>query len=149
MRSDSDIRQAVEIKLKYALDLDDTDVAVKVHNGVVTLTGFVHNDIEKLRAEIAVKQLAGVAAIANDIEVCEVGEAIATDPQIAQSTLHALRIEVPLSWEQIKPIVRRGCVTLEGTVSRPYELRRAEEAVRAVQGVSSVHNALCIEEVLP
>ena len=51
MRSDSDIKRDVEDELRWDPDIDVTDVAVNVHNGVVTLTGFVRGYMQKLNAE--------------------------------------------------------------------------------------------------
>jgi BON domain len=39
------------------------------HNGAVTLTGFVRSDADKYEAESAAKRVAGVVAVANDLEV--------------------------------------------------------------------------------
>lgn len=42
MRLDSDIKRDVEDELKWDPGVDATDIGVAVHNGVVTLSGFVH-----------------------------------------------------------------------------------------------------------
>jgi osmotically-inducible protein OsmY len=60
MRSDSDIKRDVEDELRWDPDIDPTDVAVAVKNGVVTLTGFVRSYSQKLSAEIDAKRIAGV-----------------------------------------------------------------------------------------
>jgi osmotically-inducible protein OsmY len=41
MRADSDIKRDVEEELKWEPNVDATDIAVAVKNGVVTLTGLV------------------------------------------------------------------------------------------------------------
>ena len=41
MKTDSDIKRDVEAELKWDPDIDATDIAVAVKDGVVTLTGFV------------------------------------------------------------------------------------------------------------
>jgi len=69
MRSDIDIKQDVEAELKWSPDVDDTDIAVKLHAGEVTLSGYVHNYFDTYRAEVAAKRVKGGAAVANDIEV--------------------------------------------------------------------------------
>jgi osmotically-inducible protein OsmY len=43
MRADSDIKRDVEEELKWEPNVDATDIAVAVKNGVVTLTGFVRS----------------------------------------------------------------------------------------------------------
>ena len=51
MSSDSEIKMNVEQELRWDPDIDSTDVAVAVKNGVVTLSGYVRSYAQKLRAE--------------------------------------------------------------------------------------------------
>src|SRR5690242_10253780 len=51
MRSDSEIKRDVEDELRWDPDIDPTDIAVAVKNGVVTLTGYVRSYAEKFAAE--------------------------------------------------------------------------------------------------
>ena len=67
--SDTDIRRQVESELFACPDVDETDIAVKVTNGTVTLTGYARSFFEKYGAEDAVKRVRGVTAVANVIQV--------------------------------------------------------------------------------
>src|SRR5271169_5394075 len=70
VRSDSDIKRDVEDELKWDPEImDQTDIAVSVKDGVVTLAGFARRYIDKWEAEWAAKRVQGVVGIANDIEV--------------------------------------------------------------------------------
>src|SRR5258708_24721062 len=69
MKSDSEIERDVREELKWDPDLDAEDIAVSVKNGVVTLAGFTHSYTDPLEAELSVKRVARVHAVANDIEV--------------------------------------------------------------------------------
>ncbi|HVC30739.1 MAG TPA: BON domain-containing protein, partial [Steroidobacteraceae bacterium] len=142
MRADGDIERDVEAELKWAPEVDETDIAVKVGNGVVTLTGYASSAYEKYRAEAAVKRVAGVTAVANDLEVRWPFGGRPTDPEIARDAVAALKIELPLAWEGIRPIVKEGHVGLEGTAEWHYERERAESAVRRVRGVLGVRNSI-------
>ena len=51
MRPDSDITLNVEGELRCHPDIDETDIAVKVADGIVTLTGYVRNFFHKYGAE--------------------------------------------------------------------------------------------------
>ena len=53
MKSDSEIEKDVRDELKWDPDLDATDIAVSVSDGVVTLAGFVKNFVDKYEAETA------------------------------------------------------------------------------------------------
>ena len=147
MRSDSDIKQDVEAELRWSPDVDETDIAVKVHGGEVTLSGFTNNYMEKYQAEITVRRIKGVTAIANDISVRPLAGA-PTDPQIARAAVEALKTDLPLAWDQIKPTVKEGRISLEGTVEWHYQRERAESAMRRLQGVISVRNSIKIQPSL-
>ncbi len=143
MRSDNDIKQDVEAELRWSPDVVETDIAVKVNDGEVTLSGFVKHYLEKYRAEIAARRVRGVTAVANDIEVKPLASA-PSDPEIARAAVEALKVELPLTWEQIKPVVKQGHVGLEGTVEWQYQRERAESAIRRLRGVTSVGNSIKI-----
>ena len=60
MRSDSEIERDVREELEWDPDLDASDIAVSVKNGVVTLAGFAKSYTDKFEAEAAAKRVAGV-----------------------------------------------------------------------------------------
>lgn len=125
MRADTDIERDVKAELKWAPDVWETDIAVKATDGVVTLTGYAANAHEKYRAEAAAKRVAGVTAVANDLAVRAPLGGMPTDPEIARDAVAALKLELPLLWENIKPIVKEGHVALEGTVEWNDQRERA------------------------
>src|SRR5258706_16307804 len=69
MRSDSDIRRDVEGELRWDPDIDATDIAVTVNNGVVTLAGVVRSFMQKHQAEGDGKPVGGGVAGAKEIEI--------------------------------------------------------------------------------
>jgi osmotically-inducible protein OsmY len=140
LKSDSDIKKDVENELRWDPDVDATDVAVAVSKGVVTLTGFVRSYSEKWEAEVAAKRVAGVVGLANDIEVRLPGSDERPDPEIARDAISAIKAQLPVSWRDIKVIVKNGWVTLEGEVEWNYQRERAETAVRYLRGVKGVSN---------
>jgi osmotically-inducible protein OsmY len=134
MRSDSDIKRDVETELRWTPDLDATDIAAAVKDGVVTLTGFVKSYLARYEAERAVKRVAGVRGVANDLEVRLPTVDQRPDPDIARDAVAALKAQLPFSSENIKVVVKDGWVTLEGEVEWNYQRERVEEAVRRVRG---------------
>jgi osmotically-inducible protein OsmY len=142
MRSDSDIRRDVEDELRWDPDIDATDIAVNVSNGVVTLTGFVRSYMQKYQAEVDAKRVAGVVAVANDLEVRLPNMDERPDPEIARDAIARIKSELPYSWEKIRVIAKNGWLTLEGEVEWNYQRERAEEAVRRVRGVEGVTNSI-------
>lgn len=148
MKHDADIQKHVEAELRWSPDLDHTDIAVKVKDGEVTLSGYARTYLEKYQAESAVKRVKGVAAIANDLTVRTLAGA-PTDPEIARAAVSALKFELPTIWERIKTIVQEGGVRLEGVVEWHYQREAAESAVRRLQGVLSVLNSIRVEPQHP
>ena len=145
MRSDADIKRDVEQELKWDPDIDATDIAVAVKDGVVTLTGFVKSYIEKYEAENAAKRVAGVVGVANDIEVRLPSSSQRPDPEVARDAVQAIRNQLPFSWESIKVIVNNGWVTLEGEVEWNYQRDLAEAAIRRLKGVKGVSNLIHVK----
>lgn len=142
MRSDSEIKRHVEKELRFTPTIDATDIGVSVRDGVVTLTGFIRSAIEKVEAEKAVKHLAGVVGVANDLDVHLRGTDERADPDIARDAVAALKMRLPLLWERINVVVKRGRVTLEGEVEWNSQREAAESAVRWLKGVTGVTNQL-------
>ena len=142
MRSDSDIKRDVEDELRWDPDINSTDIAVTVKNGVVTLAGFTRSYSDKLEAEAAAKRVAGVVGLANDIEVRLPSLDQRPDPEIARDAIAAIRNRLPLVSEQLKVLVRNGWITLEGEVEWDFQRLSAERAVRLVKGVKGVSNSI-------
>jgi osmotically-inducible protein OsmY len=145
MRLDSDIKRDVEDELRWDPDIDATDIGVAVHNGVVTLTGFVRSYAQKTEAESAAKRIAGVVGLANDIEVRLPSIDQRPDPDIARDAVAALKSELPYSSEKLKVVVKNGWLTLEGMAEWNYVRERAQSAVRRIRGVVGVSNSITLK----
>jgi osmotically-inducible protein OsmY len=140
MRTDNEIKKDVEEELRWDPDIDATDVAVAVRDGVVALTGYVRSYMQKTQAERDAKRVAGTLGIANDIEVRLPLINKRPDPEIARAAVERLHDELPYSAEFLKVTVQDGWLTLEGELEWNYQRERAEKAVRAVRGVIGVSN---------
>ena len=145
MKSDSEIERDVRDELKWDPDLHADDIAVSVKNGVVTLAGFVPSYTDRLEAEAAAKRVAGVLAVANDIEVRLPAIDQRPDPDIAQDAVAALKSQLPISYDKIKIVVKDGWITLEGAVEWQYQKSSADTAVRKVRGVKGVTNVITVK----
>lgn len=145
MRPDHDIKRDVEDELRWDPDIDSTDIAVNVNNAVVTLTGVVRSYVQKYEAENDTKRVAGVAGVANDIEVRLPDIDDRPDPEVARDAIARIKSELPYSWDKIRTVVSKGCLTLEGEVEWYYQRQRAEDAVRRVRGIRGVTNSIEIK----
>lgn len=145
MRSDQEIERDVKEELQWNPDLDSTDIAVSVKKGVVTLAGFVKSYSDKYEAEAAAKRVAGVSAVANDLEVRLPAIDQRPDPDIARDAVDAIKLQLPISSHNIKTVVKSGWVTLEGAVEWQYQRQTAETAVRRIKGVKGVTNSIVVK----
>jgi osmotically-inducible protein OsmY len=142
MRTDSDIKQDVEAELQSDPTIDATDIAVAVKNGVVTLSGFVRSYSEKIDAEAAAKRVDSVMGLANDLEVRPPTADQRPDPELAREAVAAIKSQLPFSWHQVKVVVDKGWVTLEGQVEWNHQREGAERAVRRIKGIKGVINTI-------
>lgn len=145
MRLDSDIKRDVEDELRWDPSVDATDIAVAVHNGVVTLSGFVSSYWQRTQAERDAKRVAGVVGVADDIQVRLPVIDQRPDPDIVRDAVSALKLELPFSSENIKVVARDGWLTLEGAVEWNYARERAQSAVKRVRGVLGVTNSIVLK----
>src|SRR5579883_1652908 len=130
LKSDTDIELDVKDELQWSPDLDASDIAVSVKDGVVTLAGFVKSYTDKYEAEHAAKRVAGVVGVANDLEVRLPSIDQRPDPDIARDAVVALK---------------GGWVTLEGEVEWQYQRDTAEKAVQRIKGVKGVSNTILLK----
>jgi osmotically-inducible protein OsmY len=149
MRSDIDIKRDVEAELRWNPDIDATDIAVSVKDGVVTLSGFMRSYAQKYEAEQTAKRVNGVRAVANDIEVRLPIFNQRPDPEVARDAVEEIQKNLPYSSDHIRVVVRDGWVTLEGSVEWNYQRERAEQVVRRVRGVKGVTNLIELQPRVP
>jgi osmotically-inducible protein OsmY len=141
--SNKDLKQMIVDELAWEPSVDENSIGVEVSNGIVTLTGHVNSFAEKRAAEKATVRVAGVLAIANDIDVRL--PMMRDDTTIAEAALLALRWNALVPNERIQVIVEKGWVTLEGEVDWDYQRRTAEKAIRDLLGVRGVTNSIAVK----
>ena len=146
-RTDDEIRKDVHFAILWEPQLANADIGVAVSDGVVTLTGLVPSVWMKAEAEKAAKNVYGVRAVANDIEVRLGSER--TDSEIARSAVEALERHVLIPSERITVTVSHGRVTLEGEVNWQFQRKLAESAVRKLEGVRDIINKIRIKTNAP
>jgi osmotically-inducible protein OsmY len=149
MRSDFDIKRDVEDELRSDPDIDATDMAVAVKDGVVTLAGFVRSYRQRRTAEKDVKRVAGVVGVVNDIEVRLPIIHRRPDPEIARDAVEEIKSGLPFSWEKIKVVVENGWVRLEGEVEWNRQRELAEKAVQRVRSVKGITNDIQVRPQIP
>lgn len=92
--------------------------------------------------------MAGVKAVALDLQVGISPVYRKTDSELADSVIQALRTHVSVPEENIQIKVDDGIVTLEGEVDWDYQRTAAKTTIEGLIGIRSVKNLLTIKPKL-
>ena len=144
MKTDQDLQNDVEYALQWEPLLQAAEIGVTAQDGIITLNGTVNSYAEKSEAEDAVKKVAGVKVVIEQIEVSLVKGVNKTDHEIAIEILNALAT----SWvpaEQLKIKVEHGLVTLEGTLHWNFQKQAARKCIKNIIGVTGIKNLIVIK----
>lgn len=144
-KTDTEIKNDVLSELKYEPSLKVTDIGVLVKEGTVTLNGSVTNYHEKLAAVHAVKRVAGVVAIADDIEVILPESPYHSDGDIAAAAAHKLEWSTTIPKGTVIPTVHNGWISLDGEVEWWYQKNAATTVLRHLFGIKGVSNSIVIK----
>lgn len=147
-KSDAEIKSDVLAELIFEPSVKIADIGVLVKDGVVTLNGYATNYGEKWNAVLAAKRVAGVIAVADDIELKMTDSHHRTDGDIAATAVKQINLSVTIPPGAAQVTVREGWVTLDGEVEWWYQKNAAENAVQYLAGVKGVINLIAIKPKL-
>jgi osmotically-inducible protein OsmY len=143
-KTDSQIQQDVINEIKWDPSVTASEVTVSTNDGIVTLRGSVPHYFEKSSAENAALRVAGVRAVADEIEVNIMGSYGRSDEQIAEAALSALEWSYSVP-KDVKVTVEKGWITLRGEVEWDYQRIAAKDSVSQLMGVCGVSNNISIK----
>ena len=146
-KTDSQLQHDVMAELEWEPAVDHADIGVAVNEGVVTLSGYVKNFTEKLAAEKAVRRVAGVKAIAEEIKVRLASDSKLADHEIARRIVDMIVWTVSIPADKVKVKVEHGWVTLTGTVDWYFQSNEARKAAAKVSGVIGVSNQIEVQKL--
>lgn len=138
MKTDSDLKKDVLTELLWDPLVPESRVGVAVSDGVVTLTGHLDTYAEKVAAKRAVERVAGVKAIAIELEVIPAGVHQRSDTEIAAAVDHALSWNTSVPQDRVKVTVEKGWVTLSGELDWNFQRRAVERMIRPLKGVAGI-----------
>lgn len=141
-KTDSQIKQDVLEELKWDTRVDETEVGVQVHHGIVTLTGTVANWAKRVAARDAAHRVVGVRDVADDLQVQPYARSTPSDTAIAEAARNALKWHALVPEQRIQTTVSDGIITLSGSVDYASQREDAASAVGLLDGVCAVNNEI-------
>jgi osmotically-inducible protein OsmY len=146
---DVQIRHDLESELQWDPRIDDRKIGVIVHRGIATLTGEVSSYSGRCAIEDIARRVAGVQAIANEVQVKLPWWGERSDVDIAEAASNVLRWSVTTRWSSVQPIVSCGGVTLRGRVAWKFQKEAAGRLIAELSGVRHVANLIEVKSLLP
>ncbi len=143
-RSDADIARTAAEVLMWNASLPAERVKVSVSDGWITLTGEVEWGYQKAAAESAVRRLAGVRGVTNEVTI----RPKAVPKDVKARIEEAFRRSAALEAKAIRVETRGGNVTLRGNVRTWVERDEAERSAWGAEGVTSVENLINLTPIL-
>lgn len=147
-RTDSQLKTDVLSELKYDPSIKYTDIGVVVKDGTVTLNGSTSSYSQKWEAVRATKRVAGVEAIADEIEVKFPNSLKCSDADIATAAAHHIDWFTTIPKGDVKVTVSEGWITLDGEVEWQYLKNAAGHFLQHITGVKGVSNLISIKPQL-
>jgi osmotically-inducible protein OsmY len=141
---DERIREDVVKHLHWQPGLDIKELEVTVHNGIASLCGTVGSSFDKLRAEMATREVKGVLALVVELKVAIKYGYERTDDELAEAVLLVLKNNTAVPYEQIRVKVEQGVVTLEGHVEWEFQRNATAKAVIYIRGVREVISLILV-----
>lgn len=146
MKTDAQLKKDVLAELEWDPSINATRVGVAVNHGVVLLTGHLDTFGEKQAVEKAVQRVAGVKAIAVELDVKLEPHHQRSDAEIAAAIETAFKWHALIPEDRIQVKVEKGWVTLAGEVDWQHQRHNAELVVQPVTGVVGVSNNITLRE---
>jgi osmotically-inducible protein OsmY len=137
-RNDADIAAAALNVLRWNTRVPDDRIVVTVRNGWVTLEGTVEHWHQKNAAEHAIRDLAGVVGLTNDVAV----KADVKPRDVRTIIEAAFKRSAEIDARRIAIDAHEGKVTLSGTVHSWAERQQAQAAAWCAPGVTAVDNRI-------
>jgi len=142
VKTNAELLADVEEELEWEPEIDAEHIAVVVNDGAVTLFGHVPSLFDRTRAVEATHRVAGVLAIADELEVRLPDDHERDDSDLAQTIAHLFSWTSTLPRDAIEATVADGVVTLTGTVPHEFVADEAERLVERLVGVRNVTNLI-------
>ena len=149
MKTNEELQKDVQDAIKWEPLLHAAEIGVIANDGIITLTGNVDSYPEKAEAEYAAKNVAGVLAVVEKINIDFKNWDSTSDADIAKEAVNAFNWNITIPKGQVKIKVENGWVTLEGSLTWNFQKNAAETTVRYLNGVKGISNNIKIKSETP
>lgn len=136
---EDEVRRRLERRPQYK----NSPVTVSASGTVVTLSGTVSRNFDRLEAAAIAGEIEGVTRIINDLVAATAGP---VDDDTIRRRVESILVN-PLTFGAVRDLrvtVTGARVSLKGSVIREFDRREAERLALTVDGVESVQNELTI-----
>jgi len=146
LKTNAELQKDVQDAIKWEPLLNAAEIGVTAKDGVITLTGVVDSYSKKIEAEDAAKNVAGVKAVVEKIEIkFSSSWGKKDDNEIASEVLSAFKWNWQVPNNKVKVKVEDGWVTLSGELEWNTQKEAAKDAVKNLLGVKGVSNTITIK----
>ena len=145
MKTNAELQKDVQDAIKWQPLLNAAEIGVTAKDGVVSLTGVVDSYTKKTEAEDAAKNVAGVTALVEKIEVRYPSTYTKTNGEIATEVVTALQARWDVPKDKVKVKVENGWITLTGDLGWNFQREAAQDAIESLMGVTGVTNNIKIK----
>ncbi|MEO5977018.1 MAG: BON domain-containing protein [Chryseolinea sp.] len=145
MKTNEELQNDVQAALKWQPLLHAAEIGVTAKGGIVTLSGTVDTYAKKAEAEDAAKNVVGVQAVVEKIDIQFGTKGRKEDSEIATDVVNAFRYSWEIPNDKIKVMVENGWVSLHGELEWNCAKEAAKKAVHNVAGVKGITNDIIVK----
>lgn len=145
MKKNEELQKDVQDAIKWEPLLHAAEIGVIAKDGIITLTGVVDTYAKKSEAENAAKNVAGVKAVIEKIEIKFGSLVNKSGNEIAIDILNSFKWNWEIPNDKVSVKVEDGWVTLEGEVQWNFQKEAAKNSVKNIVGVKGVTNVITIK----
>ncbi len=139
---DAQLHEQVSAALAAVPALRGLEILISVHEGVVTLSGCVRREDQKITAGQAAVQVGGTIVVANHLRQ-HGSSSPKPDSELAHSVARHLR-RAATAARNLTARIEEGWVTLEGEAELFSMCTALEKQIRVLQGVRGVTNLVTV-----
>ncbi|MDO8739143.1 BON domain-containing protein [Candidatus Deferrimicrobium sp.] len=143
-KTDNRIEASAKKSYVFKTYLKGDDINIQSRDGVVTLTGSVHEESHKSLARETVAELPGVKKVDNQLEVKGDRPAVNSDLWLATKVKTTLLFHRNVNAVKTEVSVKDAVVTLRGDAASEAQKELTTEYAKDVEGVKDVRNEMTV-----